>query len=87
MLQKFNVTRLGYFWKVLATIFYKFVYYFWGYCGKMQILCKTAVDTFLSTFGENWATFYSNKRGHDYKIIRWEKLLQIRVHQLGPKHL
>ena len=30
------------------------------FCEKLNFLNKTAVATFWTTFGENWATFYSN---------------------------
>ena len=31
-----------------------------GLLWKMDLFCLTDVDTFWATFGENWATFYSN---------------------------
>ena len=58
-----SVTRLGNFWKVLATKFIakeaQMIYNFLGYFEKPHYYEKTVLATFGATFGKNWATFYS----------------------------
>ena len=54
-----RVTRLGHFWKILAT---QMILWKWsnclGYCEKWHFLSKTAVTAIRATFGDNWVTFY-----------------------------
>ena len=56
-----SATRLGNFWKFpVINCLTKVAQLFWACLGYFEIiasLLRTAVVTFLSTFGENWATF------------------------------
>ena len=58
-----SVTRLGYFWKVLETIFPAIIdqisWNFFGHFRSVTIWIKYDVATFWENFGENLATFYS----------------------------
>ena len=69
-----SVTRLGDFWKFLATKFLakeaQMIGNFLGYFEKPHSYAKTA----LATFGKNCAIFYSNIWSHCYQlkpVFRW----------------
>ena len=59
-----SVTRLGYFWKFFMTNFRSHVTqifgHFYGFMKNVTFELKTAV----TTFGQNWATFYCNIWSH-----------------------
>ena len=63
-----SVTRLGDFWKFLATKFVKIVAKiicnFLGLFWKPNYYVKTGVATYGATFGNIWATFHSNIWSH-----------------------
>ena len=63
-----SVTRLGDFWKFLATKILakeaQMIGNFLGYLEKPYSYVKTALATFCTSFGKNWATFYSNIWSH-----------------------
>ena len=66
------VTRLGNFWKFLATDFLRKVSQlfnnFRGYFENIILKVKTAVSTFWATFVEIWVTFYSNIWSHWFTV-------------------
>ena len=67
-----SVTRLGNFWKFLATDFLRKVSQlfnnFRGYFENIILKVKTAVSTFWATFVEIWVTFYSNIWSHWFTV-------------------
>ena len=56
-----SVTRLGAFWKFLATYFLtkvaQIIGYYLGYCGKQYCLSKKCCGSFLDIVWKIWATF------------------------------
>ena len=62
-----SVTRLGEFWKfwvIFLTKVAQIIGNVLGYFVKPHSYVKTVVATFWATFGNIWATFYSNNWSH-----------------------
>ena len=81
-----SVTRLGDFWKFLATKFLakeaQMIGNSMGYFEKPYSYLKTALATFSATLGKTRATFYSNIWSHwerqaakNKRKIKWKQLL------------
>ena len=73
ILSPVSVTSLGYFWKVLVTIFLTKVAQifgdFWAILKNITFKVKTNVATFWATFGKIWATFYKLSACHMWPIL------------------
>ena len=56
-----SVTRLGFYWNILAANFLVNVaFYFWQFNFFTFVTNTTTNDFFWATFGNNWGAFYSN---------------------------